>query len=342
MAAEVPHPTVTPIPPDTFSPTAGEQRLRRVLGVGSLRGFGLDSGEPLVGMAGALLSYVEDTQKGVLNHIGAFRCREGGDALVIDRASLRNLEVERAANGSRRGSLIDVLDHTRTRMGSRLLRDRLVRPSIDLEEITERHRAVAELVDNSGLLQDLRASLEDLPDLERLAARVGLELATPRELQGLRAGLDLLPRVLEAARGATSSLLNHLAQSLDPMPDLAQLLHRKLAAEPAQVPGAGVIAGGWDPELDEQRSLRPGRQGTAGGHRKRGTGAHRHRLSQGPLQQGLRLLHRGQQGQPRPGARKLRTPPDPDQRRALHHSGAQGARVAHPVGRGARDRLGAG
>ena len=255
---EVPQPAVTPIPPDTFSPSAGEQRLRRVLGVGSLRGFGLDSGEPLVGMAGALLGYVEHTQKGALNHITAFRCREGGESLVIDRASLRNLEVERAADGTRRGSLIDVLDRTRTRMGSRLLRDRLVRPSIDLEEISERHRAVAELVDNTALLQDLRTSLENLPDLERLAARVGLGLATPRELHGLRAGLDLLPKVLETARSATSSLLRHHADSLDPMTDLAEILHQRLAAEPAQIPGAGVIAGGWDAELDEQRALAHG------------------------------------------------------------------------------------
>lgn len=255
---EVPQPAVTPVPPDTFSPSAGEQRLRRVLGVGSLRGFGLDSGEPLVGMAGALLSYVENTQKGALNHLRAFRCRGGGEALVIDRASLRNLEVERAADGSRRGSLIDVLDRTRTRMGSRLLRDRLVRPSIDLEEINERHRAVAELVDDPNLLTNLRSSLEGLPDLERLAARVGLGLATPRELHGLRAGLDLLPRVLESARGATSARLRRLADSLDPMADLAETLHQRLADEPAAVPGAGVIACGWDDELDEQRNLSRG------------------------------------------------------------------------------------
>ena len=91
--AEVPEPAVTPVATDSFSPSAGEQRMRRILGVSSLRGFGLDSGEPLIGMAGALLTYVEHTQKGVLNHIGAFRCRAGGEALVIDRASLRNLEV---------------------------------------------------------------------------------------------------------------------------------------------------------------------------------------------------------------------------------------------------------
>ena len=262
---EVPQPTLTPIAAESFSPTLGEHRLRRVLGVASLRGFGLDSGEPLVGMAGALLGYVEDTQKGVLNHLGGFVCRDTGEAMVIDRASLRNLEVERTAEASRSGSLVDILDHTQTRMGSRLLRDYLVRPSIDLEEIGERHRSVAELVDDPDLLKDLQRALENLPDLERLAARVGLALATPRELHVLRAGLDMLPGIRLAAGNATSARLHSLSEALDPMPDIATLLHERLATEPAVVPGAGVIAEGWDDELDEQRDLaRGGKELVAG------------------------------------------------------------------------------
>ena len=93
------------------------------------------------------------------DHLREFICRDSGEALVVDRASLRNLEVERGADGSRKGSLIEILDHTRTRMGSRMLHDWLVRPSIDLEEIGDRHRAVAELVDSAELLQDLRCEL---------------------------------------------------------------------------------------------------------------------------------------------------------------------------------------
>jgi len=299
--AEIPRPTVTPVPPETFSPSAGEQRLRRVLGVGSLRGFGLDSGEPLVGMAGALLGYVESTQKGALNHLREFICRDSGEALVVDRASLRNLEVERGADGSRRGSLIGILDHTRTRMGSRMLHDWLVRPSIDLEEIGDRHRALAELVDSAELLQDLQETLENLPDLERLAARVGLALATPRELHGLRAGLDRLPGIAEAVGHATSSRLSELSDVFDPMPDLAELLHRRLAAEPAQVAGAGVMANGWDEELDEQRNLARGGKELLAGIES----AERERTGIG------------------------------SQRRALHHARAQGPGVAHSVGRGA-------
>jgi DNA mismatch repair protein MutS len=133
-----------------------------------------------------------------------------------------------------------------------------VRPSVDLEVIGERHRAVAELTEDSTLLHDLRSSLEDLPDLERLAARVGMTLSTPRELQTLRSGLDLLPGVKTSADRATAPLMRELTRSLDPLEDIAELLHERLAAVPAAVPGAGVIAGGWDPELDEQRQLARG------------------------------------------------------------------------------------
>jgi DNA mismatch repair protein MutS len=251
-------PTVTPLPPEAFSPTAGEERMRRVLGVGSLRGFGLESGERLVGMAGALLGYAESTQRGSLRHLQRFVRRTTGDALVIDRASLRNLEVEQTFGGRTDGSLAAILDHSKTRMGSRLLRDWLLRPSVDLEAIGERHRAVAELADDSALLHDLRESLENLPDLERLAARVGMSLATPRELSTLRAGLDRLPEVHATADRATSPLMRSLSERLDPLHDLAELLHERLAAVPAAVVGSGVIAGGWDPELDEQRQLARG------------------------------------------------------------------------------------
>ncbi len=255
---EMPPPTVTPVPPDQFSPSAGENRLRRVLGVGSIRGFGLESGERLVGMAGSLLAYAEGTQEGDLRHLRSFVRRQPEDTLVIDRGSLSNLEVERAADGRRQGSLAGTLDLTLTRMGSRKLRDWLVRPSVDLETITERHRAVAELTDDSALLHDIRSALEDVPDMERLAARVGMGLATPRELHALRSGLDRLPGLLSVANRATSLLMRSLATSFDPLADLAEVLHQRLAAIPAAVVGQGVIAGGWDPELDEQRQLARG------------------------------------------------------------------------------------
>ena len=256
--ADLPRATVTPLSAETFSPTAGEQRLKRVLQVGSLRGFGLMPGEPLVGMAGALLAYVESTQRGAASHVRRFLTCSPDDVLVLDRATLRNLEIERGADGSTHTSLVGSLDHTLTRMGSRTLRDWLVRPSGELETISERHRSVAELVDDPELLTDLRDTLDGLPDLERLAGRVGLGMPTPRELANLRAGLDGLPDVRAAAMRATSPLLRRLAEELDPLGDLATILHQRLVGEPPAVVGLGVIAGGWDAELDEQRKVARG------------------------------------------------------------------------------------
>ncbi len=263
--SDLPTPTVTPLSPEEFSPAAGEKRLRRVLGVGSLRGYGLNSGERLVGMAGALLGYVEQTHRGALQHLRAFSRRQPNDALVIDHASLRNLEVENASDGTRHGSLLATLDHTKTRMGARLLRDFLVRPSIDLEEIEERHRAVAELVEDPQTTNELRECLAEIPDLERLAARVGLGQALPRELAALRSGADLLPTVLETVRHSAAPLLHNLVDILDPLADIAVLLHQQLAEEPAHLVGHGAVADGWDTELDEHRTLaRGGRELLAG------------------------------------------------------------------------------
>jgi len=263
--SELPAPTVTPLSPEEFSPAAGEQRLRRVLGVGSLRGFGLSSGERLVGMAGALLGYVEQTHRGALKHLRSFSRRQPDDALVIDRASVRNLEIEHASDGTRHGSLLATLDHTKTRMGARLLRDYLIRPSIDLEEIEERHRAVAELVEDPQTANELRECLNEIPDLERLAARIGLAQALPRELAALRAGAGLLPTVIETVRHSAAPLLRNLVDTLDPLVDIAALLHTQLAAEPAHLVGQGAIAAGWDTDLDEHRTLaRGGRELLAG------------------------------------------------------------------------------
>ncbi len=256
--ADLEQPTVTPADPELFSPGAGEKRLKRVLEVASLRGFGLDSGERLVGMAGALLGYIESTQKGALRHLRRFVRRSTGDALIIDRASLRNLEIEESADGSRSTSLVAVLDHTATRMGSRLLKDWITVPSIDLEEIGERQRAVAELVEDADLLGALASTLEGLPDLERLAGRIGMSFATPRELSALRTALDMLPGVAEAAGRATSPRMRHLAAVLDPLDDVRDILHTRLASEPPPAVGPGVIAAGWDAELDDQRQLARG------------------------------------------------------------------------------------
>jgi len=255
---EVAEPTVTPLDPTELSPAEGQRRLLRALGVGSLRGFGLTPGEPLVGLAGALVAYVEATQRGALAHLDGFRRRHPEDGLVLDRATLANLEVLEGADGGRRTSLAGVLDHTVTRMGSRRLRDWLVRPSADLEEIEARHAAVADLVDDPEALETLRQALDGLPDLERLAARAGLGQAGPRELAALRSGLGRLPSLRELLERRAAPLLAELGRRVDPLADVLSRLEAVLAEDPPATVGAGVIRPGYDPELDEQRALARG------------------------------------------------------------------------------------
>jgi DNA mismatch repair protein MutS len=130
---------------------------------------------------------------------------------------------------------------------------------------------VAELVEDGDLLGALSSALDGIPDLERLGGRVGLGLATPRELAALRSAIDLLPGVAEAAARATSPRMRRLAGDLDPLADLSEILHTRLADDPAPSVGPGVIAEGWDDELDEQRSLaRGGKELLAGSRRRNG------------------------------------------------------------------------
>ena len=151
-----------------------------------------------------------------------------------------------------------MLDHSCTRMGSRLLRDWLLRPPYDVDVIADRHRSVAELVDDPETLGELRDVLDDMPDLERLSARMALRQATPRELVALRLAAQKLPQLLAVLEGVASPLLERLRDGLDPLADMAAMLEERLAQEPPAVVGLGVIRAGCDAELDEQRQLARG------------------------------------------------------------------------------------
>jgi len=262
---ERPLPTVTPLPAEDFSPAEGERRLLRALSAGSLRGFGLAPGETLVGLAGVLVGYVDRTQRGGLGHVRGFRRRHPADGLVLDRATVRNLEIIESSDGSRRSALATVLDHTLTRMGARLLRDWLLHPSAELEIITGRHLAVEDLVGRPDLLAAIRETLRSLPDLERITARVALGQATPRELVALRQGLGRLPELLERLEPFGDPMLSALARRVDPVEEARTALEERLADDPPAIVGVGVIREGWDAELDEARRLsRGGREALAG------------------------------------------------------------------------------
>ncbi|HEX2252457.1 MAG TPA: DNA mismatch repair protein MutS [Thermoanaerobaculia bacterium] len=234
---------------------AGEL-LERHFGTATLRGFGLEPGEPAVRAAAAALAYARHTQHSELPHVRALALREARERMVLDPTTLANLEVFRSLReGGRRGTLLAVLDRTVTAPGGRTLRDWLRRPLRDPAAIDARLDAVEELVAQGSRRERLRELLAGAGDPERLLSRAVLGALTPREAAALRDTLGLVPEVLAELAGCASELLARLAAT-DPLPALAAELARVLAAEPgASVEEGGVIAEGVDPELDRCRSL---------------------------------------------------------------------------------------
>ena len=323
-------------PPQWFEPRRGEELLKRCLGVASLRAFELDPGEALVGAAGALLEYLRSTQGSVPTHLSDFRRRAARGEMGLDAATVRNLELVRDASGERRATLLHVLDVAVTAMGSRLLRDWLLRPSLDRAAVTARHDAVAALIDDPAALVSLRDELRAVGDLERVAARLGGGMARPGELAGLRAALAAVPVVRSELEASSAALLAALGRDVDELADLREDLAAVLADDPPALAGVGMVRGGVDAELDDARRLAARGQGSAGGGRGAGARAHRHRHPEGPLQPGLRLLVRGLAVASRQGAAGVRAAADAGRRGALRHPRARGARAPHRRRRAAR------
>ena len=222
----------------------------------SLRGFGLEAGEPAVLAAAAALAYARETQQSDLSHIRSLRIRDSHDVMVVDATTLGNLEVFRnLREGGRKGTLIGVLDRTRSPAGGRQLLDWLRRPLKDPEAIRQRHDGVEELLADARRRESIQQALGELGDPERLLSRAVLGSMTPREAAVLRDGLRRVPELLAAVADCQSELLRTIA-AVDPLPDLAAELERLLLeSPPATLKNGGVIAEGVDDELDRSRSM---------------------------------------------------------------------------------------
>ncbi|WP_280552805.1 DNA mismatch repair protein MutS [Halomonas sp. 25-S5] len=224
--------------------------------VQDLRGFGCAHLEAAITAAGVLVDYARDTQRTALPHVTAIGVESRDDAVVIDAASRRNLEIDANLGGSADNTLASVLDTTATAMGSRLLKRWLNRPLRDRAQVGGRQAAVALLLDDEGFAT-LRESLKAIGDVERILARVALYSARPRDLARLRDALVALPDLqadLEAY--GEGSTLDELRHHIQPFPALADTLTRALVENPPVViRDGGVVAGGFDAELDEHRGL---------------------------------------------------------------------------------------
>ncbi|MBI3952276.1 MAG: DNA mismatch repair protein MutS [Acidobacteria bacterium] len=239
-------------------------------GVNSLDGYGLGEKELAVGAAGVVVHYVRETQKAQATHITGISYFQPSESMVLDATTVRNLELIESLHGDRDHNLLKVIDATHTPMGARLLKQWVLRPSLNLGEINQRLDAVAELKGNTILRDQLRQELKKVQDLERLIARINLGTANPRDLLALRNSADTIPTIKQLLGEVSSSLLEVLRESLDELTDVRQLISSALAENPpANLSEGGVIRAGHSAELDELRSMATNSKATIAGLEQR-------------------------------------------------------------------------
>ena len=248
-------PGVRSRPPWHFDAESAVRQLTAQFKVRDLAGFGCEGMTQAIRAAGALLSYVRDTQRSALPHLTGLTTEVRDDALQLDPATRRNLELDESLSGRPEATLAGVLDRTATAMGGRELRRWMHRPLRERTTLERRYHAIETLIDSSRR-EALRGLLKQVGDIERILARVALKTARPRDLAALRAGLAVLPDLRGALAGLDTPLLEDARVGLALRADLHGLLERAVVASPPQLlRDGGVIAEGYDAELDESRSI---------------------------------------------------------------------------------------
>ena len=238
----------------SFDEVSAREDLQRQFQTRDLDGFGCSDATIAIAAAGALLNYVKDTQRSDLPHIRAIHLESQSGAVILDAATRRNLEIDLTLSGGEEHTLYAVYDSTVTAMGARHLRRWLHRPINDRSDIERRLDAVDAMV-QAYRFEPLREALKDIADLERILARVALGSARPRDLSRLGSSLLQLP-LIRSRLPAESALLGHLASALPDYNHLTDLLGRAIIENPpVLIRDGGVIAAGYDEQLDELRGI---------------------------------------------------------------------------------------
>ena len=240
----------------------GEESCRRILmehfKVGALVGLGLEDYATGIIAAGAVMQYIYETQKSTLEHITTVTPYSTGQYMVIDTSTRRNLElVETMREKQKRGTLLWVLDKTKTAMGARLLRACIEQPLIHRDEIIRRQNAVEELNMNYISREEICEYLNPIYDLERLIARISYKTANPRDLIAFRSSLEMLPYIKRILGEFNSELLAELGRELDPLQDIFRLIGDAIVEEPPiTVREGGIIKDGYNQEADKLRQAK--------------------------------------------------------------------------------------
>ncbi len=249
--------TVTQRPGWYFDPFQAKKRLLKHFGTTTLEGFGITDSEHIISPAGAIIEYLNETQKTALNHISSIKKITRDKFLQIDQTSLRSLEVLRTIRTeTTKGSLLETIDQTLTGPGARMLRNWLCMPLSELSAIELRQDAVEEFTQQNEKLTSLCKLFTNLADLERIVARVSTFRATPRDLVALAATLRRIPSIREILKTCRSDLLIGLANRCDSMDELADLLEAAIEPEPpSHLRDGGVIRTSFNEQLDHLRSI---------------------------------------------------------------------------------------
>ena len=249
------HFTVSALDSHFFQDDSCRRVLREHFKVGSLEGLGLGDYDCGVIAAGAVLQYLYETQNSTLDHLTTIVPYATGNYMVLDSSTRRNLELlETMREKQKRGSLLWVLDKTRTAMGARLLRTWIEQPLISREEILKRQNAIEELNLNYISREELGEYLNPVYDLERLIGRISYKTANPRDLLAFRNSIAMVPHIKRLLGEFTSDALKELEQELDPLEDLEDLITRAIVEEPPiTVREGGMIRDGYNEEADRLR-----------------------------------------------------------------------------------------
>ena len=252
--------TITLRPSWDFQPDQARSALLEHFRTTTLTGFGVADDAIESVAAGALVSYLRETQRSVVGHITRLTPYSRAATLGLDEMTRRSLELTRTLReGKREGSLLQAIDRTVTPMGARLLAEWLASPLTGLDPIRERQSAVAELVADAALRNDVRSILARVHDLERLAARVGTGRATPRDLAALAKTLAVLPKLKARLTARTASALGELEASLELCPEVRSAVAEALVDDPPLAfREGGLIREGYHPVLDELREIAKG------------------------------------------------------------------------------------
>jgi DNA mismatch repair protein MutS len=249
------HIRVTRRPPWHFEHDSASRLLCNQFGTRDLTGFGCEDFVHGVAAAGALLQYVTDTQKAALPHLQSIRAEIRDDAVIMDGPTRRNLELEASLSGHHQHTLAGVMDHCQTAMGSRLLRRWIQRPLRDTNVLSARYQAIDVLL-SSGTVDALQEQLHGIGDIERILSRVALRSARPRDLRQLCEALSRLPALRQHLASIESPLLADLADQVGEHRQQYHLLNKAVIDNPPMlIRDGGVIAPGYDEELDDLRAI---------------------------------------------------------------------------------------